>query len=191
MKRRNNKVRIIAGRLRGRLVEFNDHKDLRPTGDRLRETMFSWLQTQLPGSRCLDMFAGSGVLGFEAMSRGAESAILFEKSATVAEKIRNNADTLGVAGVHIVTGDVLDVDLLVSWCKPGSIDIAFLDPPFADELQTRAVDALYKTTVLADQASIVIESDKRQRPIKPPQGWLQLREKAAGDVRMQLYRVTD
>lgn len=191
MKRRFNKVRIIAGRMRGRLIEFDNHDGLRPTGDRLRETLFSWLHTQLPGSGCLDMFAGSGVLGFEALSRGAASVDFFEVSSVIADRIQDSADSLDVEGARIITADVLDIETLCSHCKPGSIDIAFIDPPFAGRLQQQAVQVLHDSDVLAVDASVVIESDRRDYHLTTPTHWDQLREKVAGEVRLQLFRVTD
>lgn len=188
--KRGNKVRIIAGRWRGRLVTFAEHKGLRPTGDRLRETLFSWLQPVLPGSRCLDMFAGSGVLGFESISRGATAAVLIESSPRVVEMIDATAAALGTLDVKIICGNSLNKLTLTTHCEAGSVDIAFIDPPFGDRIQQQAVDNLFVSGVLAPDALIAIESDKRASVISAPPGWRLRREKVAGEVRLQLFLVS-
>lgn len=190
MKKRGNKVRIIAGRQRGRQVSFADHQGLRPTGDRLRETLFSWLQPELPGSRTLDMFAGSGVLGFESVSRGSQSVVLFEKSAAVSRQLQANVEALKLDEAKVVCADVLAPGVIASHCLAHSINIVFIDPPFDDELQQHAVDVLQASQVLAGQAMVSIENNKRAAELTLPANWQLQREKVAGEVRLQLFLVS-
>ncbi|MEM7257987.1 MAG: 16S rRNA (guanine(966)-N(2))-methyltransferase RsmD [Pseudomonadota bacterium] len=188
-KRRGNKVRIIAGRLRGRLVTFADHDGLRPTGDRLRETLFSWLQPSLPGSRSLDMFAGSGVLGFESISRGGSSTVLFEKSAAVGRVLEDNVASLGIGEADVVCADVLQTGVIERYCDADSIDIAYIDPPFDAALQQCAANRLRASGVLARDSLVAIENSRHAADLKVPDGWQLKREKVAGEVRLQLFLV--
>ncbi len=105
---RPNTVRIIGGVWRSRLIEFPDAADLRPTPDRVRETLFNWLGQDLSGMACLDLFAGSGALGFEALSRGAASVIMVEKNSAALRALRDNAQKLGATGLTVVRGDALE-----------------------------------------------------------------------------------
>ncbi len=132
------------------------------------------------------MFAGSGVLGFESMSRGAEQTIWFEKSVTACNAIKDNARSLGISESMVFCADSLQQGVLTQHCGAGTIDIAFIDPPFSDNLQQRAVDQLHLSGVLADDALIVVESAKRQSALTLPAGWTAKREKTAGDVCLQL-----
>ena len=197
VKKSSNTVRIIAGTLRGRRISFPDAPGLRPTGDRLRETLFSWLHDSLPGSHCLDMFAGSGVLGIECVSRGAAHAVLLEQSRSVCKVLNDNIAQLGidnvtVACVNAMQGLAHSSNSVVSNSTGGNsstIDIAFIDPPFEQHLQPQAMTALDASGVLADNALVAVESGKRDDFPPPPAGWQVEREKVAGDVRLLLYRV--
>lgn len=189
MKKNSNKVRIIAGSLRGRQVNFPDHDGLRPTGDRLRESLFSWLHESLPGAHCLDLFAGSGVLGFEAISRGAASVVLAEKSTTVCRALRANAQLLGIDNIEIECADSTRMSALQNLRRGAPFDIVFIDPPFSAGLHQITVDALQQAQVLADQAIVSVESGKRNPSVQVPQRWNLQREKVAGEVRLQLFRV--
>lgn len=191
LNKRRNRVRIIAGQLRGRFVTFSDNDGLRPTGDRLRETLFSWLQPTLPGCFCLDMFAGSGVLGFESISRGAESVVLLEKSAKVAATLRENATALDLQRCKIICADSLNISTIIEHCGTNTVDIAFIDPPFDDNLQQQAVDLLYESGALATDALIAVENNRHKSSLVMPAGWVQVREKFAGDVHLQLLRCED
>lgn len=183
-----NKVRIISGRLRGRMVGFPDESGLRPTGDRLRETLFSWLQAHLSGSGCLDMFAGSGVLGFEAVSRGAGQVVLFEKSASVYAQLCRSVDQLGLDNVTVHRIDATSSsDIVRASSGIDKFNVVFIDPPFAQMLHETAIDALMQADVLAQDAMICLESGKRQGPVKVPEQWTLQREKIAGEVRLCLY----
>jgi 16S rRNA (guanine966-N2)-methyltransferase len=122
----SNRVRIIGGQYRRRLLDFPASAGLRPTPDRVRETLFNWLGQDLPGWACVDLFAGSGALGFEAASRGAGRVVMIERDRTAAEALEKNRAVLGATQVDILRADAL------AWLKNNreSFDLIFVDPPF-------------------------------------------------------------
>src|SRR6187399_2662816 len=136
--RGRNRVRIIAGKWRSRIVHFPAAAQLRPTPDRVRETLFNWLGQRLDGLDCLDLFAGSGALGFEALSRGARRVVMVEKDRKVAEALRESARELGAGDLDVVNADAL------AWLAGARdrFDVAFVDPPYASELAAAALVAL-------------------------------------------------
>jgi 16S rRNA (guanine966-N2)-methyltransferase len=174
-----NRVRLIAGTHRGRKLAFPDAAGLRPTGDRVRETLFNWLQGVLPGARCLDLFAGSGALGLEAASRGAAEVVLVESAPAVACALRANVATLGFGDrVRVVEADALR---WLATARPVGFDVVFLDPPFASGLLGPALDALERGGWLADGVRIYLErSGAGGWPL--PEGLTLLRDKRAGQV---------
>lgn len=177
-----NRVRIIGGTHRGRCLDFPDHEGLRPTADRVRETLFNWLSPVLEGSRCLDLFAGSGALGFEAASRGARKVVMIEASASVARQLEENARLLGAGEqVSVIRADAL------TWLPrdTGLYDVVFVDPPFADDLAPGVLKSLAASGRLAAGARIYVEQDARQS-LPLPDGWQVLREKKAGQVAYRL-----
>lgn len=178
-----NRVRIIGGEHRGRQLLFPDSPGLRPTADRTRETLFNWLQPLLPGARCLDLFAGSGALGFEAASRGAADVVLVEQDPRVATQLEANRSLLGLAQVDIRQGDALD------WLdrEPRPFDIVFLDPPFADHLLTRCCDRLDTSGWLGSDPRLYLEWDLHGPAPELPPHWIRLKEKRAGQVAYALY----
>ena len=133
-----NRVRIIGGEWRSRLVEFPDVPGLRPTPDRVRETLFNWLGQRLTGKRCLDLFAGSGVLGFEAASRGAEEVVLIESDRAAVAALEENRRKLPAPTCRIVRGDAM------AWlARPAAgFDVIFVDPPFASGLLPKVLPLL-------------------------------------------------
>ena len=133
-----NRVRIIAGTWRSRVIRFPPAAALRPTPDRVRETLFNWLGQRLDGLACLDLFAGSGALGFEALSRGARRVVMVERDRAVAAALRASAKELGASGADIVEGD----SLKYLERSAERFDVVFLDPPFASDLAARALEAL-------------------------------------------------
>ncbi len=173
-----NRVRIIGGRWRSRVVRFPSAAELRPTPDRVRETLFNWLGQRLDGLACLDLFAGSGALGFEALSRGAARVVMVERDRIVAEALRGAGRELQAAGLDIVQGDALE------YLRRGGerFDVAFLDPPYASGLAAPALEAL--PARLNPGARVYVES---ARPIAPAPGWRALREARAGAVRYALF----
>lgn len=181
------KVRIIGGRLRGSVLEVPDRPGLRPTPNRLRETLFNWLQPSLAGAACLDLFAGSGALGIEALSRGADRMQLVERDADLADALRANLRRLHqerAAGVHV--GDAC---AFLETAAPGPFDIVFVDPPFAVHLWEPVVTRLQTGNWLAPRALIYLEMPTGTHVTVPPT-WHIEREKKVGDVHAMLCRRT-
>ncbi|WP_411832626.1 16S rRNA (guanine(966)-N(2))-methyltransferase RsmD [Pseudoxanthomonas mexicana] len=179
-------VRIIGGRWRGTRLDVPDSPGLRPSGDRVRETLFNWLMHALPGARVLDLFAGTGALGWEALSRGAATAVLVERDPALARRLREVAARLSAQDrAEIVNDDAL------AWLTRGvggPFDIAFVDPPFAQGLWERALPALAPR--LAPRAWIYVESPAGQAPPVPAE-WTLHREGGTREVRFALYRSAD
>ena len=175
---RRNRVRIIAGQWRSRLVQFPDSPGLRPTPDRVRETLFNWLGQRLDGVACLDLFAGSGALGFEALSRGARRVVMVERDRKAAAALRASAALLQAHGL-----DIVDSDALRYLARPGErFDLAFVDPPYAEYLVPRVMQVLPQH--LNAGARVYAESDAALGLAAP---WHVLREDRAGAVRYYLY----
>lgn len=183
-RQRSNAVRIISGAWRGRRIHFPAAPGLRPTADRRRETLFNWLACDLEGARCLDLFAGSGSLGFEAASRGAAAVVMVEASREVAVALAGTRDELGAAGVRVVHAQMARYLNRV----PEAFDIVFLDPPFAQpRLAEDACRRLVEGGWLAAGGRIYLEvAAHAQQPVVPAD-WTQLREKAGGDAHALLY----
>ena len=176
-------VRIIGGRWRGRRLPVADMAGLRPTSDRVRETLFNWLASALPGARVLDLFAGSGALGLEALSRGACEAVLVERDAKLAESLRQTVAKLRAEG----EAQVVVADALAFLRAPlhGRFDIVFLDPPFAADLWPEAFAAL--PSWLAGAAWLYVESPAGAE-IEPGAGFGLHREGRPREARDALYR---
>jgi 16S rRNA (guanine966-N2)-methyltransferase len=180
--RKSNSVRIIAGTWRSRLVHFPAASGLRPTPDRVRETLFNWLGQDLTGKRCLDLFAGSGALGFEALSRGAEDVVFVERSASIRRAIAANADRLGARGVRLIAGDALEFAATTS----ERFDTVFVDPPYGSGLAEAVLPRLPR--LLAADSLVYVESD---RVFSAPQPWQRVRSGRAGAVHYCLIRRGD
>jgi 16S rRNA (guanine966-N2)-methyltransferase len=174
-----NKVRIIGGEWRSRVLSFPASAGLRPTADRVRETVFNWLGQTLEGKTCLDLFAGSGALGFEALSRYAAHVTLVEKNARVHAALQANAALLGARKLDLVCADGL------AWLQQdrGVYDVIFLDPPFADALLPKLWPAL--GAHLKTDGAIYLESGA---PLAVPEGWTLWRSGRAGMVYYGLAR---
>ena len=187
-KQTGGQVRIIGGQCRGRRISFPAVVGLRPTGDRLRETLFNWLTAELRGARCLDLFAGSGALGLEAASRDASEVILLELNPSAALALGDNIDVLDLKSARVFNANALNwLQQNASDSKP--FDIIFLDPPFDSTLLADTITALTQlSTLLADNASIYIEAPARQTLDFMPDSWQLHRHKTAGDVTCYLYR---
>ena len=183
MKRASGSVRIIGGRWRGTRLPVVDQDGLRPTSDRTRETLFNWLQPALPGARVLDLFAGSGALGFESLSRGARAALLVERDARQCESLRATAQRL--PGGEDAT--VVQADAIAFLRAPlhGRFDVVFVDPPFAAGLWAPALAAL--PPWLSDDARLYVEAPL-QCSIDPGAGWIEHRQGGSRDTRYALYR---
>jgi 16S rRNA (guanine966-N2)-methyltransferase len=177
------RVRVIGGRWRGTRLPVPDAAGLRPTSDRVRETLFNWLMPVLPGARVLDLFAGSGALGLEAVSRGAQSAVLVEREPALATSLRDVTARLpGGDAVQVVQGDAL------AWLQGragAGFDIAFVDPPFAAELWPRVLPLLLPA--LGAAAWLYVECPCDYSPALPEE-WQPYREGSTREVRYTLYR---
>jgi 16S rRNA (guanine966-N2)-methyltransferase len=178
---RRNRVRIIGGAWRSRLVEFPDRPGLRPTPDRVRETLFNWLGQDLTGKVCLDLFAGSGVLGFEAASRGARRVVMVERDAAAFAALRANAQALDAGQVELVRSDALE--FLRS--DAGTYDVVFLDPPYAWPQRERLLDHI--AARLAPAGVVYLEAPVDARL---PAHWEMVRQGKAGAVHYRLLRTT-
>jgi 16S rRNA (guanine966-N2)-methyltransferase len=178
-----NRVRIVGGRYRSRILRFPPAPGLRPTPDRVRETLFNWLGQDLSGQRCLDLFAGSGALGFEAVSRGAQQVVLVESDRATFQALRANAAALGCeASVELHHADALEFLRHVE----RAFDIVFLDPPFDGELLARVAGELPRLTLPG--GSVYVESS---RGIELPPSFRLHRQGRAGHVTYQLFRHGD
>jgi len=178
-------VRIIGGDWRGRKLPVLDAEGLRPTSDRVKETLFNWLQFNVAGARCLDVFAGSGSLSFEALSRGAKQASLLELNPDNAKQLSVNLQTLSADNAEVIQTDSLQ------WLKSpaeSAFDIVFLDPPFKQSLMQPSVDLLFANGYLNDQAWLYLEQEKDQAWPKLPENWICHREKKTAQVKFGLFR---
>ena len=173
-------MRIIAGRWRRRVLPVAG--TLRPTPDRVRETLFNWLGDDVDGARCLDLFAGTGALGLEAASRGAEVVVMVERELGVAAALENTARVLGVDNVEVVCADALAWRPLAGRC----FDIVFLDPPYTGPAPEAALERLDRLGVLVPRCLVYLETDRDTAAIELPPGWRFLRTRRAGQVRYHL-----
>ncbi len=178
-------LRIIAGRHRGRRLRFPAGVEIRPTPDRVRETLFNWLQPRIQGARVLDLSGGSGALGLEALSRGAAEVVFVERDRRAAAAIEALLNEWGETGGVVVCSDAL------SWLRAGgaSFDIVFLDPPYDAAMLGDAARALVDQDRLATDARVYLERRARDAPIDLPAGWRELRAGQAGEVGYHLFSV--
>ena len=184
--RRPNRLRIVAGRWRGRVLSFPDQAGLRPTGDRVRETLFNWLGPRIRGAHCLDLFAGSGALGLEALSRGAASVLLVEQAPAAVRALHDNLARLDAGGAaRVARGDAL---ALLGRAPPRAMDCVFLDPPFQSDMLSSVFPLLEGGGWLATEAFIYLESDRHHPPPAWPERWTLQREATAGSVAFRLLR---
>lgn len=183
---RRNQLRIIGGTHRSRLVTFPEHDGLRPTGDRVRETLFNWLQMSIVGANCLDLFAGSGVLGFEALSRGAAAVTLLDSDAKVVANLRENAEQLAFQQARIE--HTAASNWLTQFDHERQFDIAFLDPPFADEVLYETCRQLQQSRALKAGAIVYLEHELPLAADKLPKEWVSIKEKSAGKVHFGLFQ---
>lgn len=174
-----NRVRIIGGNWRRRLIDFPDAEGLRPTPDAVREKLFNWLGQDLHGLDCLDLFAGSGALGFEAASRGARRVVMIEKNRTVLRALQNNISALAANNIGLVRGD--GVTFLRE--NKDRFDVVFLDPPYAAGLQADVLAAL--PSHLNRDARVYVEHDGS---LVAPAGWVVWRAGSAGKAHFCLLK---
>jgi 16S rRNA (guanine966-N2)-methyltransferase len=171
------KVRIIAGDYRGRKIAVPARPGLRPTPDRVRETLFNWLGQRLDGLACLDLYAGSGALGFEAASRGAARVVMVEQDREAVAELRRSMALIGSAKIELLPGDAL-----AYLGRAGErFDVVFLDPPFRQNAAATALGQLPPR--LAPGARVYVEADA---PLEAGAGWRELKRARAGQVSYQL-----
>ncbi|MFC3031464.1 16S rRNA (guanine(966)-N(2))-methyltransferase RsmD [Pseudoalteromonas fenneropenaei] len=176
-------IRIIGGKYRGRKLPVKDVQGLRPTTDRVKETLFNWLMNDIRDSAVLDCFAGSGGLGFEALSRFAKNARLIEKDQAAAAQLIKNVQALGLTNADVQLADTLQ---LLQRPADQSFDVVFIDPPFRMGLANCVCRALEQNHWLNSSALIYIEVEQ-ELALETPANWQLLKEKQAGQVAYRLY----
>jgi len=177
-----NRVRIIGGVWRSRRLSFPDAEGLRPTPDRVRETLFNWLGQNLAGLCCLDLFAGSGALGFEAASRNAESVVMVERNREAFAALEANAKALGAARLHLVRADALEWICAPQRMQEPRYDVVFVDPPYQSKLLPAVLPHLLP---LLNPGARVYAEDAE--PLEAP-GYEAVRSARAGRVHYQLLQ---
>jgi 16S rRNA (guanine966-N2)-methyltransferase len=179
-----HRVRIIAGQWRGSRLDFPGIAAIRPTPDRVRETLFNWLGERIVGARCLDLFAGSGALGLEALSRGASAVVFVDRETAVVRQIQASLERLGATAGTVVRADALRYLAR----EPAPFDVVFLDPPFGLGQLERAVELLETRGWLCDPAHVYVEAPHGETVPDWPAGWTPLRHGRAGQVGYHLVR---
>ncbi|MCW9088715.1 MAG: 16S rRNA (guanine(966)-N(2))-methyltransferase RsmD [Gammaproteobacteria bacterium] len=182
--RGSNTLRIIGGEWRGRKLRFADGEGLRPTTDRVRETLFNWLQPVINGTRCLDLFAGSGALGLEALSRGAREVVFVDTNPKAVAALKENLSLLHADNGRVIRSDALNY---LSGDE-GRFDVVFIDPPFRRDLLQPALQRLAAGDWLAPGARVYLELESEQGEPELPDGWELLRSKKAGQVAYYLVQ---
>ena len=182
-----SKVRIIGGQWRSRKIPFPVVSGLRPTADRIRETMFNWLQEEVAGQTCLDLFAGSGACGLEALSRGAKRVVFIENNRLAYDSIGSNINLLQAVGAERLYIDVEDWLNRQSTQYQNCFGVVFIDPPFAMNLAASVCHLLEQQNILKGAAKIVIESDRILLENELPDSWKQLKGRKTGLVYYYLY----
>jgi len=188
-KQNNNSVRIIAGEYRSRKLEFPNLEGLRPTADRVRETLFNWLQDRIQGETCLDLFAGSGALGFESLSRGAIQVDFIEKNIYAVRALRANTQNLDAKNANVYCADGIEW-LHNNAQSTNRYGIVFLDPPFKGELLKQAIQMLESANILREDGLIYVEQEKQSIIDVVPDNWEEVKSKKAGSVQFSLYKLS-
>jgi 16S rRNA (guanine966-N2)-methyltransferase len=176
-------LRIIGGKWRSRKLQFQPLPGLRPTPNRVRETLFNWLAPVIVDASCLDLFSGSGALGFEALSRGAKNVVMVDQSPATIAMLKKNAHALGATEIEFYCAKVPEP---ISFLQNRKFDIVFLDPPFQQGLIPTSLRWLKDGEYLAHEAYIYVEAEKSF--VLHPEGWQVLRHKKAGQVQYFLLR---
>lgn len=187
----SNQLRIIGGEWRGRKLRFPDAPNLRPTPDRVRETVFNWLSPMIYSARCLDLFAGSGALGLEALSRGASFTTFVDSHKKVTAGLNEHLDLLNAndkAEVLQMDGVKFLSNEKFKTAEDKKYNLVFLDPPYHLDFMQKVVPLLEENNWLADNAMLYLEIEKRQTLPELPENWQQLKEKTAGEVNYFLFQ---
>ena len=183
-KNNQNCLRIIAGEWRGRKLNFAKVDSIRPTPDRVRETLFNWLSPTIRNANCLDLFSGSGALGFEALSRGAASVVMCDNNSTIISTLKEHADLLKTnKGVYLQTDALSFLDR-----NTEQFDLIFLDPPFDSDLLVKCIELIGSQNILKQDAMIYVEASSKQELPTIPGNWELHRNKKAGDVAYYLFK---
>ena len=180
-------VRVIAGLWRGRKLSVLNAEGLRPTTDRVKETLFNWLMMDVANARCLDCFAGSGSLGIEALSRQAQAVVFLEKFSNAAKQLKKN-----LASLKTDKGTVINTDTLTYLSQKNStepFEIIFIDPPFHHNFVPQVLTLLQQNNWLAENALIYVETEKNHPPLLLAKNWQVIKEKSAGMVTSRLIQV--
>ncbi|MFK5893516.1 MAG: 16S rRNA (guanine(966)-N(2))-methyltransferase RsmD [Pseudomonadota bacterium] len=184
-----NQLRIIGGKWRGRKLNFVDAQGLRPTLDRVRETLFNWLQPIIYNAHCLDLYSGSGALAFEALSRGASQVTMVDNNRQVSRQLNHNLELLSCENATVKCMDA--VDFLSQQPLPQSTQekyqVVFLDPPFNQGLLDSCCEKIEQQQLLADNSYIYIEAEKNLQLNNIPDAWFKLKEKKAGQLAYYLF----
>ncbi|PCI52337.1 MAG: 16S rRNA (guanine(966)-N(2))-methyltransferase RsmD [Moraxellaceae bacterium] len=183
-----SQLKIIAGRWRGRPIKFLQLEGVRPTPNRIRETLFNWLAPTINDARCLDLFAGSGILGIEALSRGASECTFLDLSAEVCYQIKAQLNLLDAGSHKVILSDTKS--WLQSTAPKNQYDIIFLDPPFHQNLLPEYFQLLEAKEILAPGGALYVESESPINPVHLPNRWSLERYKSAGNVHYGLILAT-
>ncbi|MCK3658173.1 16S rRNA (guanine(966)-N(2))-methyltransferase RsmD [Pasteurellaceae bacterium Pebbles2] len=183
-------VRIIAGRWRGRKLPVLNAQGLRPTGDRVKETLFNWLMPYIVDSRCLDCFAGSGSLGMEALSRQAKQVTFLELDKTVANQLKQNLRLLKCDENQAQVINQNSLEWLKQSKNAPQFDLVFIDPPFNFGLAEQAIQLLIQQNLLAPNALVYVETE-RDKPLITPENWSLIKDKTTGQVSYRLYEIRE
>lgn len=189
--KQKNSVRIISGIWRSRRIQFLDQAHIRPTPDRVRETIFNWLGKHISGARCLDLFAGSGALGFEAASRGAEQVILVDMDSSISKMLDEQKMLFSASQIEVVQQDALTYLQQTSH----TYDVVFIDPPFDSNVYQTVLSTLLLRQLITKHSMLYIESSSQlpamQTELMDRHKLTCIREKTAGEVHFGLYRASD
>ena len=177
-------LRIIGGEWRGRKLRFEAVKDCRPTPDRVRETLFNWLMHKTPGSKCLDLFSGSGALGLEALSRGAEHVVFVDIDARAVQSLEKTLKDLGTTRYTLKK---MDCHQFLKENQQ-SFDIVFFDPPYQASVYQSCSEQLEQTNALSSESLIYVEHGGSVSAEQLPSQWQLLKEKSSGQVHYELYQ---
>ena len=177
-------VRIIAGNFRGRKLPVLDVEGLRPTSDRVRETLFNWLQFDIVGANCLDIFAGSGALGFEALSRGAKSVTMLELNKANSRSLSQNGALLKLTNLEVISTNALEY---LAQPATQAFDIVFIDPPFNQQLMQPTLNLLFEQNWITSESLIYLEQEKMAEWPRLLSDWLCIKQKKTAQVRFGLF----
>lgn len=187
-----SQVRIIAGRWRGRKIAFPTNLSIRPTPDRVRETVFNWLSPYLNNRRCLDLFAGSGVLGFEALSRGASEIVFVDSEKTIVHNLQKQHQIFNIESDRVVSSaEYVHSDGFTYLASLDTkFDLVFLDPPYLKNMIQPSIQLLVEHNVMATDGLIYIEMAKEQQLPDIPDDWSVLKNKVMSQVACYLIQTS-